>query len=58
MNKKNAVISFKGVLYYKMYVPIFPFKLDGKWYLWRKIKETYKVGLGGQSILIKTELVD
>jgi hypothetical protein len=53
MKKK---ISFVGSKWYKNTRPILPFKLDGKWYLWKKIRTTYIVQENGESIPIKVEL--
>lgn len=51
-------IDFSGNEWFKIIRPILPFKLGGKWYLWRKIKITYIIMNNGNSLPIKTELLD
>jgi hypothetical protein len=51
-------ITFENTKWYKMFTPILPFKLGGKWYLWKKIRITYLICNDGKSIPIKTELVE
>ncbi len=50
-------IDLAGCVWYKMRRHILPFKLDHKWYLWRKIRITYLIEKDGSSKPIKYELV-
>ena len=51
-------IDFSGSKWFKILRPLLPFKLGGKWYLWRKIRITYIIMNDGSSLPIKTELVE
>ena len=50
-------INFVGSKWYKMSRPILPFKLGGKWYWLKTIKTTYIVAENGESIPIKSEVI-
>ncbi len=45
-----------GSQWVKVYTPFFPFKLEGKWYIWKKVKVTYLISSSGKSIPIAVEL--
>ena len=53
--KKNKEI---GSTWYKIHIPIFPFRMSGKWNFWKKIRITYLVNTEGDSYPIRIELLE